>query len=88
MHCGNSYFMWEWCRFAITYWQVELYLLSEEVSTTKVLEKLLLKRTLEEVRYAVIGVPFLRISFQASFQDRRSRKYGRGGYVFLLPVTE
>ena len=29
--------------------------------------KTLLERALEEVRYAVIGVPFLCISFQASF---------------------
>ena len=47
-----------------------------------------MKRISEEVRYAVIGVPFLCISFQASFQDRRSGNTKRGGYVLFLPITE
>ena len=42
-----------------------------------------MERATEEVRYAVIGVPFLRISFQAYFQDSCSRDTIRIGYVLF-----
>ena len=74
MHCDRCLFrsdgrMTQKSCFAKSYRQVEWYLLSEEVSTVKSWKNFM-KRALEEVRYAVIGVPFLRISFQASFPGR------------------
>ena len=48
-----------------------------------------MERTSEEVRYAVIGVPFLCISFHTSFPGQVQKENTLKRRVrFFLPITE
>lgn len=48
-----------------------------------------MERASEEVRYAVIGVPFLRISFHASIPGQvAERKYNKEGTFFFAYYGE